>query len=72
MTWIAWASAAERAEERLLALQPNWLMVVEGINSANDLSGVRDWPVKYNVPGRVVYSAHVYAWCGWSQMKPFN
>lgn len=72
MTWDAWATAAERAGERLLALQPNWLMVVEGISSANDLSGVRERPVRYSIPGRVVYSAHVYAWSGWGQLQPYS
>ena len=65
MPWSSWASAAERCGDRLLALNPDWLIVVEGTSSANDLSGVRSRPVRLKVPHRLVYSAHVYAWSGW-------
>lgn len=71
MHWAVWAAAAEKASERLLALNPQWLMFVEGISSANDLSGVRARPVQLSVPGRVVYSAHVYKWSGWGSGRPF-
>lgn len=69
--WHSWASAAEAASERLLALNPNWLMFIEGISSANDLAGVRTRPVQLSVPNRVVYSAHVYCWSGWGGLRPF-
>ncbi|MCJ1339549.1 hypothetical protein MMC09_004839 [Bachmanniomyces sp. S44760] len=72
MNWNTWATAAERASERLLQLQPKWLMFVEGISSANDLSGVLDRPIELSIPGRVVYSAHVYSWSGWGDMSPFS
>lgn len=72
MHWGEWANAAEKAAERLLAMNPEWLMFVEGISSANDLSGVRKRPVKLSVPGRVVYSSHVYKWSGWGSLKPFS
>jgi endoglucanase len=65
MTWSMWATAAEQASEALLAMQPNWLMFVEGVSSANDCSGARTRPVKLSVPDRVVYSSHVYSWSGW-------
>ncbi|KAK2593060.1 hypothetical protein QQS21_009226 [Conoideocrella luteorostrata] len=65
MSWYKWARAAERAGNRLLQLNPRWLIVVEGTESANDLSGARNRPVKLDVPNRLVYSAHVYAWSGW-------
>ncbi|KAJ6095361.1 hypothetical protein N7486_006107 [Penicillium sp. IBT 16267x] len=71
MRWAEWATAAERVSERLLALNPNWLMFVEGVSSANDLSGVRKRPVQLSRPGRVVYSAHVYQWSGWGSLRPF-
>lgn len=32
MTWKSWATAAEQASEALLDLQPDWLMVVEGMS----------------------------------------
>lgn len=72
MHWGEWADAAEKASERLLAMNPEWLMFVEGISSANDLSGVRKRPVKLSVRGRVVYSSHVYKWSGWGSLKPFS
>ncbi|KAJ5191865.1 uncharacterized protein N7498_010850 [Penicillium cinerascens] len=72
MHWEEWASAAEKASERLLAMNPNWLMIVEGISSANDLSGVRERHVQLSVPDRVVYSAHVYKWSGWGSLRPFG
>ena len=72
MTWNMWATAAEQASEELLKMQPNWLMFVEGISSANDCSGARTRPVKLSVPDRVVYSSHVYAWSGWSTLVPYH
>lgn len=65
MPWARWAAAAERCGDRLLAMNPDWLVVVEGTESANDVSGAARRPVKLSVPDRLVYSAHVYAWSGW-------
>ncbi|KAL1984152.1 hypothetical protein VTN96DRAFT_9457 [Rasamsonia emersonii] len=73
--WDDWVAAAERAAERLLALNPAWLIIVEGISSANDLSGVRTRPVRLPPPfadDRVVYSAHVYSWSGWGSLYPYS
>ncbi|KAK3072364.1 hypothetical protein LTR53_006942 [Teratosphaeriaceae sp. CCFEE 6253] len=72
MTWNAWATAAEKASEALLEMQPKWLMFVEGISSANDCSGALTRPVKLSVPDRVVYSSHVYQWSGWSTLVPYH
>ncbi|KAJ5089043.1 hypothetical protein N7532_007727 [Penicillium argentinense] len=72
MHWEVWALAAEKASERLLALNPDWLMIVEGISSANDLTGVRRRPVQLSVPDRVVYSVHVYQWSGWGDLYPYS
>ncbi|EMC96289.1 glycoside hydrolase family 5 protein [Baudoinia panamericana UAMH 10762] len=72
MSWDMWATAAEQASEELLKMQPNWLMFVEGIGSANDCSGARERPVKLSIPERVVYSAHVYKWSGWSTLVPYG
>jgi len=68
MTWEKWATAAEKAGNRLLAMRSDWLIIVEGTSSANDLTGVRERPVVLNVADRVVYSAHVYAWSGWGSL----
>ncbi|KAJ5365963.1 hypothetical protein N7517_008849 [Penicillium concentricum] len=72
LNWNDWATAAEKVSERLFAINPYWLMIVEGISSANDLSGVRSRPIKLSRPAQVVYSAHVYMWYGWGQLYPFS
>lgn len=69
MPWAKWASAAEKAGNRLLALRNDWLIFVEGVSSSNDLSGVRKRPVVLNTEDRVVYSAHVYSWSGWGSFE---
>lgn len=69
-----WRLAAERAGNAILDVNPNWLIVVEGIEKTeDDFGNVLDWywmggslqaaryaPVRLNVPGRLVYSAHDY------------
>lgn len=69
MPWGKWATAAEKAGNRLLAMNRDWLIVVGGTESGNDLSGVAKRPVKLYVENRVVYSAHVYAWSGWGSAE---
>jgi endoglucanase len=69
MTWNRWAKAAEKCGNRLLRMNPDWLMIVEGTESGNDLTGARRRPVVLNVPARVVYSAHVYSWSGWGSRE---
>lgn len=65
MPWERWAPAAERCGRRLQALNPDWLIVVGGTESGNDLRGVARRPVVLPLPDKVVYSSHVYAWSGW-------
>lgn len=72
MPWSRWAAAAEKATERLLAINPNWLIFVEGIGSANLLEGVAKRPIDAPVPNRIVYSAHVYSWSGWGAAWPYS
>lgn len=69
-----WARAAERAGNEVLAVNPNLLIIVEGINWTGTLSmfggyrphlmSVLDRPVQLNVPGRLVYAAHNYGYTG--------
>jgi aryl-phospho-beta-D-glucosidase BglC (GH1 family) len=70
--WTPWQRAAQRCGDRLLAINSDWLMIVEGIKSANDLSGAREDPVVLSVPNRLVYSVHVFAWSGWGSMAPYS
>ncbi|MGE5863787.1 MAG: cellulase family glycosylhydrolase [Rhizobacter sp.] len=63
-----WRLAAQRAGNAILAENPNWLIVVEGVDAYNGdtywwgghLAGARTAPVTLNVPNRLVYSAHDY------------
>jgi endoglucanase len=63
-----WAAAAERAGNAILGVNPDWLIVVEGVERyANDfywwggnLEGARARPIRLAQPGRLVYSAHDY------------
>jgi aryl-phospho-beta-D-glucosidase BglC (GH1 family) len=68
MTWDRWATAAEKAGNALLKMNPDWLIIVGGTESGNDLTGVAGRPVVLDVPDRVVYSAHVYSWSGWGSL----
>lgn len=72
MTWRMLAASHEKASEALLQLNPNWLMFIEGVSSANDCSGARHRPIKLSIPDRVVYQSHVYAWSGWGQFSPYH
>ncbi|KAK4942206.1 hypothetical protein LTR10_017963 [Elasticomyces elasticus] len=69
--WNSWATAAERAAVKLHALQPNWLIIVEGVSSANDIRGAEYRPVRLQYPDKLVYSAHVYGWSGWGSLVPY-
>jgi endoglucanase len=67
-----WRAAAERAGNAILAIDPHWLIVVEGIGGntpgqkvgthwwGGNLEGVRSAPVRLSQPHQLVYSAHEY------------
>jgi aryl-phospho-beta-D-glucosidase BglC (GH1 family)/cellulase/cellobiase CelA1 len=63
-----WRLAAERAGNAILAVNNNWLIFVEGIETYNgqsywwggNLQGAAQYPVQLNATGRLVYSAHDY------------
>jgi endoglucanase len=57
-----WHAAAERGGNAVLDVNPDLLIFVEGVSWAADLSGADTLPVVLDVPGRVVYEAHDYAW----------
>ncbi|MFI6151774.1 cellulase family glycosylhydrolase [Kitasatospora sp. NPDC051170] len=66
---VDWRLAAERAGNAVLAANPQLLVFVEGVQSFNgswywwggNLQGAGQYPVRLNVPNRLVYSAHDYA-----------
>ena len=63
-----WRLAAEKAGNAILAANPKWLIIVEGIeNYHNDfywwggnLDGAAKYPVRLSHPDKLVYSAHDY------------
>ena len=67
-TWTDWSAAAERAGNAIHAVNPNLLIVVEGVGNyqgdyywwGGQLEGVRDDPVVLQQANKLVYSPHDY------------
>jgi endoglucanase len=73
---LDWQMAAQRAGNAILAVNPNWLIFVEGVDcyggavgqagsgdcywAGGNLEGVQAHPVQLNVANRLVYSVHDY------------
>jgi endoglucanase len=71
---VDWRLAAERAGNAILAINPNWLIFVEGVDCygpggstsgdcywwGGNLEGAQQYPVQLNVANRLVYSVHDY------------
>ncbi|MDJ0800758.1 MAG: cellulase family glycosylhydrolase [Calothrix sp. MO_167.B12] len=67
-----WRLAAERAGNEILAINPNWLIVVEGVEKnvpnqvlkihwqGGNLEGVKRYPVRLSRRNKLVYSPHDY------------
>ncbi len=63
-----WRLAAEQGGNAVLAVNPNWLIIVEGIQTyhgdqywwGGNLEGAKRYPVVLSVPHQLVYSAHDY------------
>jgi endoglucanase len=67
-----WRLAAERAGNAILAVNPNWLIVVEGVEEnvpgqklsrhwmGGNLEGVERFPVRLSRPNKLIYSPHEY------------
>jgi len=63
-----WRLAAERAGNAILAINPHWLIFVEGVEKGpsgyywwgGNLSNAEAFPVRLDIPGQLVYSAHDY------------
>ncbi|RVT98545.1 hypothetical protein EOD42_00010 [Rhodovarius crocodyli] len=63
-----WQLAAQRIGNAVLAANPNWLIIVEGVESyqgnnywwGGNLQGVAQHPVVLNVANQLVYSPHDY------------
>jgi endoglucanase len=57
---VDWHAAAELGGNAVQSVDPKLLIFVEGTDYATDLSGAASLPVRLNVAGHVVYSAHDY------------
>ena len=77
-----WRLAAERVGNAIQAVNPDWLLVVEGIGGATwwggDLSLAGQYPVRFKIPNKLVYSVHEYcedvskqAWFSNTTVPPF-
>jgi endoglucanase len=63
-----WNKAAERCGDSILKVNPNVLIIVEGVQTYNgdsywwggNLAGVADYPVVLSNPNKLVYSPHEY------------
>jgi endoglucanase len=57
-----WAIAATTCGNAILNVNSNWLIIVEGLSYATDLSGASTFPIKLSKDHKLVYSAHDYSW----------
>jgi len=57
---VDWSMAAEKAGNLVLNVNPNLLILVEGIEYAGNLEGARSHPIKLSHPSQLVYSGHMY------------
>jgi endoglucanase len=63
-----WRLAAERAGNAILAVNPDLLIIVQGVSDHNgqstlwggNLMGAKEHPVRLDLPHRLVYSVHEY------------
>jgi endoglucanase len=63
-----WRLAAEKAGNAVLSVNPNWLIIVEGVSAYNgqytwwggNLMGAKKYPVRLILTHRLVYSVHEY------------
>jgi endoglucanase len=70
-----WRLAAERGGNAILAVNPAWLIIVEGVDTfqgdaywwGGNLEGARQYPVQLSRPNKLVYSPHDYGPDIWGQ-----
>jgi len=63
-----WNTAAEKCGNAILAANPDWVIVVEGVEKVGsdgywwggNLSGVKSKPINLSDPSKLMYSAHEY------------
>ena len=57
-----WKLAATKAGNAILKEDPTQLIIIEGLNYANDMSPIKNDPIKLDTPNKLVYSFHYYDW----------
>jgi len=57
-----WKLAATNAGNAILAEVPDILIIIEGLNYANDMLPIKTDPITLDVANRLVYSFHYYDW----------
>lgn len=57
-----WQIAASKVSREIQAINPNLLILIQGINYGQRLEGARNNPIRLNVPNKLVYCAHDYSW----------
>jgi len=57
----SWHRAATEVGNRILAVNPDLLIMVSGLISSSRLGPVRDAPITLSVPNRLVYVAQYVA-----------
>jgi len=55
-----WALAAEKAGNVILDVNPDVLVIVGGILSNGNLMGALTHPIQLTLPGKLVYTGHIY------------
>jgi endoglucanase len=66
-----WAQVAESLGNKLLDINPDILIVVEGTNYAQNLRGPLSRAIQLSHPNRLVYSPHTYGWF-WGRRKAYK
>ncbi len=57
-----WKIAAKTASDEILKVNPDHLIIVEGLDYANIMLPIKLSPLKLSVPNKLIYSYHIYSW----------
>jgi endoglucanase len=57
-----WKLAATTVADKMLAINPDLLIIIEGLNYANDMDPIKTDPITLSVENRMIYSFHYYSW----------
>ena len=57
-----WKMAATKVGNAILKVDPTQLIIIEGLNYANDMAPIKTDPIQLDTPNKLVYSFHYYSW----------